>query len=180
MNARRLGTRPRPLTSAHPRSRRRRLSTLLCAALLSAVFIAACAHPKEVVQVDVRAEEERVIQAAIQSVLEREGYALNQYDAKDRFFTTEWQAEEDTLHRVTVRLTHTTLGFALATKVVYAAPDAGQENPIMRFSEAGREWVVTGDEALKAKAKEREAFLGREIQTVWQDSRRVLLSQEPR
>ncbi|OIP44917.1 MAG: hypothetical protein AUK47_00115 [Deltaproteobacteria bacterium CG2_30_63_29] len=194
MNARRLGTRlaGSPCKVSGERHRRRtkfarfpvrrsREPLIPCLLLLLLLPLGSCAHPREVPQVDVRAEEEEVIRTSIRAVLEREGYTLEPHEADDRFFTTEWQPAEDRLSRVTVRLTHTTLGFALSTKVVLASADEGQADPIMRFACGGLNWVVTSDTELKAKAKEREAFLGREIQALWQDSRRTLLeSQSPR
>ncbi len=166
----------------------------LFVAIIAATMVA-CVSAPQVSQEDVREREEALLLEAIGVALEHEGYQVSAEAREGRYVETRWVGDQEHRRRVTVRVSHTSMGLALATRVQLAVPvaetgvggvgtlaETRQGNvATSSLGEGGQAVLIDGGlwqiEATRSEAaKAEEGRVGKAIEAEWRSLRRAAKS----
>lgn len=131
--------------------------------------LSGCVSPADVPQEDVRMTEQDLIAQAVQDVLAEDGWEVAQSVGDGKLVRTDWRPMEGKRRQLEVRISHTSMGFALGTSVETAVPwdgvGAGPEQQTVTID--GEEWVL--DQSSRAEEKDVERSIGLQIQSRWKE-----------
>lgn len=169
---------PNPSTS-HRRARAR--ATCLCLALLATASLAVgCVSTRAAVpQQDIRATEQDTVADAAREVLREAGYVIERDDG--RFLQSAWRGDDSQRERIHVRISDTSMGVALATRITTALPVPAGEAPadsdasIVIIEQAP--WRIASERT--DAVRERESRIARDIQVRWRELRRAVVAAQP-
>jgi len=132
----------------------------------------------DVPQENVRLEEEDIIKMAVNNVLTEEGWQVSAVDSDGKLVKTAWRGDDVRRRQVSVRVSHTSMGFAVATRVKTAVPVTEATAPAPdHITIDGRPWRL--DPSGRDDEKSEERRLGLRIQDRWQELKVELRKQRP-